>query len=124
MRYRRLFLFGCLGIGIFIAIHSLPANNAGGGGVVGTISQAEWSAIISYDKKALDEAQQADISEMNSDYPGFGDHFKNEFIEGLRLVIDNGDHWTTGPAFFRGQVLIDRFGDWEDANYNAIRNEK
>jgi hypothetical protein len=158
MRYERLFLFGCLGIGIFIAIHSWawsqsppapPAtpseqnsaahvsaaidyhnkaaeieNNAAGGGVVGTISQAEWSAIISYDKKALEEAQQADISDMNRDYPGFGDHFQNEFIQGLRLVINNGDDWSTAPAFFKGQILIDRFGNWYEANWNAIRNEK
>jgi hypothetical protein len=100
------------------------ANNAGGTGAVKTISQADWKAIASYDKKALDEAQQVDISEMNSYYPGFGDHFKNEFFEGLRLIVDNGNEVANAPAFLKGQILVDRFGDWYEANANAIRNRK
>jgi hypothetical protein len=148
MRHGRLVLLGCLGVGILIAAYASPwfsskdsaghviaaigyhnsaaaiANKAGGTGAVGTLSPADWKAIVGYDKKALGEAEQADISEMNSDYPGFGDHFKNEFIEGLRLIVADGNDWANAPAFLRGQILVDRFGDWYEANANAIRNRK
>jgi hypothetical protein len=70
----------------------------------------------------LDEAQQADIADMNSHYPGFGDHFRDEFIEGLQLILNN-DEISKASAFLRGQELMFRFGDWYEANFDAITNK-
>ena len=136
-------LLGCLGVGILIAVYTPPlfSSKDSAAHVIAaigyhnkaaaivniprlTISQAGWKAIVSYDKKALAEAQLADISAMNSYYPGFGDHFKNEFIEGLRLIVSNGNNRESAPAFFKGQILEHRFGDWYEANVDAIRNRK
>ncbi len=105
MRYRGLVLLCCLGVGILIAVYASPfssskdsaahlaaainyhnsaaaiANKAGGTGLIGTIPDSDWRAIVSYDKKALDEAQKADIADMNSHYPGFGDHFRENSLK-------------------------------------------
>lgn len=148
MRYVRLVLLGCLGVGILVAANrwalfsskdsashvisainyhneaAAIANKSGGTGAVGVISSADWKAIYSYDEKALREAQQADISDMNRYYPGFGDHFKNELIEGLKLIVEDGNDSANAPGFLKGQILVDRFGNWYEANENAIRSRK
>jgi hypothetical protein len=149
MRYARwLVLLGCLGIGILVARYWSPltpsknsashvsaavtyhnkaaaiANKSGGTGVVSVVSASDWSAIYSYDERALREAQQADISDMNRYYPSYGDHFKNEFIEGLKLIVESGNNSANAPDFIRGQILEHRFGDWFEANEDAIRNKK
>jgi len=98
-------------------------NKACGAGQPCTLSQEEWNAIYSADAKALAEARQADISDMNKHYPGFGDHFKNEFIAGLELIVDD-DFPAKRPDVERGQLLVDRFGTWFVANEDAIRSGK
>lgn len=87
-----------------------------------TISPSDWDTIIGYDKKALVEAEQADIVDMNKHYPGFGDHFRDEFIHGLKMFIEN-DNWTTVGPFLAGQMLMDNFGDWYAKNFEAIRGK-
>ena len=150
MRYVRLVLFGCLSVGVLIfvgrlrlfsfssndsASHVISAidyhneaaaieNKAGDTGGVGVISSTDWKTIYRYDEKALDEAQKADISDMNRYYPGFGDHFKNEFIEGMRIIIKNANNPQHISELIRGQVLLDRFGDWYEANESAMRSRK
>jgi hypothetical protein len=148
MRYAPLMLLGCLGVGVFIAAQwspLLPSKNSAAHVsaainyhneaavienkscvtvVVCPISAAEWSAIYDYDKSALGEAQHADIADMNKHYPGFGDHFRDEFIAGLKLIVENGNDSANGPAFIRGQILVHRFGDWFVANEDAIRGRK
>ena len=98
-------------------------NKSCGAGQPCTLSQEEWNAIYSDDAKALAEARQADISEMNKHYPGFGDHFKNEFIAGLELIVDD-DFPAKRPDVERGQMLVDRFGTWFVVNEDAIRSGK
>ena len=144
----RLVLSGCLGVGIIVALYWSPllwskhsashviaainyhneeaaiANKSCGIGAVCVMSPADWNAVYSYDEKALSEARQADISDLNRHYPGFGDHFKNEFIEGLTLIVENGNNSAKGPEFIKGQFLVHRFGDWFEANEDAIRNGK
>ena len=100
------------------------ANKSCGTGAVCVLSPADWDTIYSYDKKALSEARQADISDMNRVYPGFGDHFKNEFIEGLTLIVEDGNNSAEGPEFIKGQFLEHHFGDWFEAHEDAIRSGK
>jgi hypothetical protein len=91
---------------------------------VNSPSDADWTAIIRDDRAALREAQQANISDMNRDCPGFGDHFRNEFIQGLTLFLNNCDHSNTALQCLHGQALIGQFGDWYEANSDCIRNGK
>jgi hypothetical protein len=87
------------------------------------VPRSDREAIADYDAKALAEAEQADIAAMNRHHPGYGDHFRDEFIEGLRLIVENQRSGTAASAFssVRGQMLVDKFGDWYVANVDAIR---
>jgi hypothetical protein len=94
-----------------LGYHNKAASIANKPGFV--VSPSDWDTIVSYDKRALAEAEQADIGDMNKYHPGFGDHFRDEFIEGLKLIISNSDKGLEQTApFLRGQVLLNKFGDW------------
>lgn len=158
MRLRNLWLLGCLGVGILIALNWGPSgkrtaahvsaaidyhnkaaainNKAVGTNAsillaqsnkpvpVNAVSDADWKEIVSDDRKALREGQQANISDMNRACPGFGDHFKNEFIQGLGLILNNCDRSASYLECMHGQVLTGQFGDWYEANSDCIRNGK
>jgi hypothetical protein len=89
------------------------------GGANQLISQADMEEIISCYKQALTEAKKTDVESMNQHYPGFGDHFKSEFMEGLELYIkssESGDVMTS----LSSQELLDKWGNWFDANRDNI----
>lgn len=98
-------------------------NRIGAGGAVVIMPQSDYDAIMYYDSKALAEAEQANIADMNDDYPEFGDHFRDEFIEGLRMITSHEhDNHSTTP-FIQGQLLVEMFGDWYGAHLDAIRHK-
>lgn len=49
--------------------------------------QQDLDKVIEYYKKSIEEAKQADIASMNRYFPGFGDHFQQEFIKGTELFL-------------------------------------
>ena len=85
------------------------------------MSRLDWDRIVDLNRKALKEAEQADIGGMNRYYPAFGDHFRDEFIRGIRLTIDNDKGWTQATPFIQGQLLVDRFGVWYRSNYPIMQ---
>lgn len=56
---------------------------------------------------------------MNRHYPGFGDHFRDEFLKGTEMYVESFET-NDGAAFFAAQVLIDRWGNWYQTNYERI----
>ena len=91
--------------------HNQAAKIVNKGGMI--MSAEDANQILELYKKALAEADQADIAEMNKYHPGFGDHFRDEFIAGLRLIV-NSPNATIQQM--RGQALRDRFGEWYQGN--------
>jgi len=51
-------------------------------GISAKITESDWKKIIDLERNSLAEAEQADIDQMNRSYPGFGNHFREEFIKG------------------------------------------
>lgn len=92
------------------------------GGAYEIVSQSDIDAIIGYYKKALQEAEQADIESINRHYQGFGDHFKDDFIQGLKLFIKSHE---TGDAILSiaSQTMLDRWDNWFSANIDGIRGK-
>jgi hypothetical protein len=84
------------------------------------VSQQDIAEMISYYKRALEEAKLADIESMNRHYRGFGDHFQQEFIKGLELLLE-GYQPDGEKKLFAGQVLLDQFGQWYENHLNEIR---
>jgi hypothetical protein len=50
----------------------------------GEFTDEQMAPIFPLNVKALAETEQADITTLNKYFEGFGDHFRDEFIEGLR----------------------------------------
>ncbi len=90
------------------------------GGPHQKISLADMEEIIGYYKKALAEAKKADIETMNKHYLGFGDHFRSEFIKGLEHFLQSYEK-SDMVASIASQALLDKFGNWYQANVNGIR---
>ena len=91
------------------------------GGAYQQMNEEEIKGMVENYKQALAESKQVDIQKLNSDYQGFGDHYKNEFIAGAKMFIDGFEKSDT-PKFLQGQMLLQQWGDWYEKNFNAIRN--
>jgi hypothetical protein len=63
---------------------------------------------------------------MNKWVPGYGDHFRDQFIKGLRIVIDHSQNATpeSVAVYLHGQLMMNEFGDWYTSNLNVIREKK
>ncbi len=94
------------------------SNNGGAYQQMGT---KEVKGMVENYKQALSEAKQVDIQKLNSDYQGFGDHYKSELIAGMEMFID-GFEKSDAQKFVQGQVLLSQWGDWYEKNFDAIRN--
>lgn len=72
---------------------------------------------------ALAEAEMADIALMNKHFPGFGDHFEQEFIKGLKIILDSHKSGDVKKAL-TGQYHIIQWTKWYDGNSDEIRKRK
>lgn len=86
------------------------------------VPPSDMETIIQYRKKALAEAKEANIEAMNRHYPGFGDHFKNEFIQGHELFIKSYEAGGVMTSVI-SQGLLFKWGDWFNANIDSIRKK-
>ncbi len=77
--------------------------------------------IIDKNEQALEEAKKVDIGFLNNRLNGFGDHYKNEFIDGLELMV-SGFKNDDQEMFIKGQVLLDNWGEWYSNNMEKIKN--
>jgi hypothetical protein len=71
-------------------------------------------------RSAYDHAAAAHDEVLDKIHPDLKRHWKEEFIEGLRLRISN---WEKADmrAEIEGSALLDKFGDWYTTNKQNIR---
>jgi hypothetical protein len=96
------------------------SNRLGPPGVAGIIDREKIQPILTNMRAAYDYATAVRDDVLDKINPDLKDHWKNEFIEGLRLRISNLEK-ADAEAEFRGSVLLDKFGDWLDKNRRQIR---
>ncbi len=76
-------------------------------------------------KLALKEAKLVDIQKLNSEHPNFGNHFKDEYIKSVQLLIDYYDKKNKQESDIvlieQFQILDDKWGDWFNANLENIK---
>jgi len=83
-----------------------------------TMSIEELEKIIDFRRKALHEAKQVNIDELNKIYNTWGDHYRDEFIMGIKLIIE-GHEANEQQKSLKGQILHSIFEKWyEDNLYN------
>lgn len=93
--------------------NSLPA---------GLVSQRELDPVFKLQRKALYHAEKVDPEALNDYCPGFGDHFKDEFLPSLRLFVKYQTSHDVADMF-RAHELHDRWVDWYNANLDRLRGD-
>lgn len=88
-------------------------------GAYTTIGKKKIHTILDKSQDALDKATLVDINNLNHLYNHLGDHYKNEFMKGLKLFI-NGANQKASAQFIRGQSLLFQWQDWFSKNYKHI----
>lgn len=82
------------------------------------IEGEDYAQIIMFRTKALEEASLVDTKLLNSLYPTWGDRFKNEYIEGLKQIIE-ADKSADAQLSIQGQNKTDKYKNW----FSSIRNK-
>ena len=75
------------------------------------IDSDSMDKIINFYQQALLEAKQVDINILNNQFDGFGNHYKQEFVNGLEILIE-GYEKHNQDRFLQGQVLLDKWNGW------------
>jgi len=90
---------------------------------ISTLEKESMEKMMSFIRQALMEAKQVEIKMLNQTLDGFGDHFNDEFIKGLEILID-GYETNDSDKFLQGQILDDKWGTWYSKNIDRIKNGK
>ena len=93
------------------------------GKLIVSIDQGVIDEAMRLKKLALAEAAKVSIEELNDRYPGFGDHYRDEFIEGLTTEVRGYERNET-LTDLRGQFLLHNWGKWYMANRERIVNSE
>ena len=90
------------------------------GQIFSSQNENEIKKYIDLKRKALEEGKLVDIGKLNGDHPNFGNHFHDEYLKGLQLLID-GYQKQQNQYIIQAQVLLDNWSDWYSANLSNIK---
>jgi hypothetical protein len=93
------------------------SNNLG----AGSGPREQLIPIVAKLRAALEYANAVNDDVLDKIHPELRRYWKDKFIEGIRLRLSYLE--STGGTFqaeFRGQALLDEFGDWFMKNKNKI----
>lgn len=76
-----------------------------------TIDERDLEEILRLQQAALDKAREIPIDKLNEWHPELGNHYSDEFVGGLAAIIE-GHRNNNAGTLFRGQFLLNAWGDW------------
>jgi hypothetical protein len=82
--------------------------------------QASMNMILNLLNNAFVESKSVDINLLNIHYKNLGNHYKNEFIKGLELVI-MGYQESDSIKVINGYILLNNWGNWYTENFDKIK---
>ncbi len=88
-----------------------------------TASTEEWGQITMHFQNAFRYAEAVNDEVLDKVHPEIREHWRNEMEEGIRLRLINFQEGSF-QAEIRGSELLDRFGDWWNANKRNIKVPK
>jgi hypothetical protein len=99
------------------------SNDLSPPGVPAVVSRRNYEPIFGKMRAAHAHATVVQDDVLDKIHPELRRHWREEFIEGLRLRISN---WEKADmrAEIEGSALLDKFGDWYTKNNNNIRIPK
>lgn len=87
------------------------------------MSDEETDDIVHFLGRALKEAQKTDIDNIDRQIPGFGRHYRDEFIEGFNLLKAGYENSNFGEQI-QGAVLIEKWARWNNQNRDKFKEIK
>ncbi len=85
----------------------------------GLYSNPELEKIITLRRMALETAKSVDIEILDSIVAGFGTHFRDDFIRGVRLFLEAVQS-SSDEILWRSREALNRWADWYDAHRECI----
>jgi len=85
------------------------------------VDKKKISKMIELKRKALNEAKLVNIEKIDKQLNGFKEHFKNEYMKGLKYYIEAYSE-NDNSKIYESHRLLRRWGMWYNDNYNKIRN--
>lgn len=87
------------------------------------VDTEEMEQIIDLHKKAIEEAVLVDINQLNNRLNNFGNHYRDEFIKGLELIVE-GYEKHDNRKYMDGSLLLYKWGEWYTVNIDNIKNNR
>ena len=87
------------------------------------MSEEETGDIVRFLQRALEEAQKTDVDNIDREIPGFGKHYMDEFMEGLKLLKAGYENSNFGEQI-QGAILIERWARWNNQNRDKFKEIK
>jgi hypothetical protein len=84
------------------------------------IKDADIEKVINLNRKALEYGSKCDIGKLNSFYADLGNQFRDEYLDGLRNLIE-GYKDSQSEQFIKAQMLLNKWGEWYTINYENIK---
>jgi hypothetical protein len=87
------------------------------------LDKSKTNELILHLQQAAEEAKQVNIEQIELQVPGFALHYKDEFIQGINLLLD-GYQNEDGFNKLQGGVLLDKWALWNNENNDKLDNIK
>jgi len=87
------------------------------------MSEDEIDDIIRFLEKGIEDAQKTDVDNIDRQIPGFGKHYRDEFIEGLKLLKTGYENSNFGKQI-QGAVLIEKWAKWNNQHRDKFKEIK
>ena len=87
------------------------------------VDPEDMDQVIDLYKKAIEEAVLVDINQLNNRLNNFGNHYRDEFIKGLKLIVE-GYEKHDNTKYMNGSLLLYKWGEWYTANIDNIKNNR
>ncbi len=88
------------------------------------VSKEDGDRITMHYQNALKYAEIVTDDVLDKVHPEIREHWRGEMEEGMRLRLINFQEKNNPQAEIRGSELLDRFGDWWNANKRDIKVPK
>ena len=85
----------------------------------GKLDNHEKEKLINCLENGLREAEMVNIKKIDNQVPGFEEHFKNEFINGMKLFLDGYKNSDISKKL-NGGFLMDKWGVWNKENNKSL----
>ena len=75
--------------------------------------------VVEHLRNGLEEAEKVNLAYVDDQVPGFAAHYKDEFMAGVRLLIEGFENSHTGKSL-KGAILLEKWALWNHENRKEL----